>query len=84
MRPVHALAAALIAAPALADPKVYVVENNENYCLAGLQPITMNGVISCGQPNQPQTYQQVKRHSLTRHDTHRAARTCAEGEKGCH
>ncbi len=91
MRPIHALAAgltaALIAAPALAGPKLYAVENTENYCPAGLQPVTMNGVICCGTPNQPQTYQQVKRHPAQRGHAPRAtrvARTCAEGEKGCH
>ena len=91
MRPIHTLAAglaaALIAAPALAGPKLYAVENTENYCPAGLQPVTMNGVICCGTPNQPQTYQQVKHHPATKHRTHRvtrAARTCAEGEKGCY
>jgi len=86
-----ALFAAVVAAPAAAEgPKIYAYGAGANYCPSGLQPITMNGVICCGQPNQSQTYQQVMRHPVkkTRHVKRvrqtRAVDTCAEGVKGCY
>lgn len=84
-----ALLAAVIAAPAAAQgPKTYAVPSHANYCPSGLQPITMNGVICCGKPNQSQTYQQVMQHPVpkARHHMrhHRSFGTCAEGVKGCY
>ncbi len=86
-----ALLAAVIAAPAAAGgPKIYAYDAGANYCPSGLQPITMNGVICCGQPNQNQSYQQVMRHPVPkkRHVTRlrhsRVIDTCAEGVKGCY
>ena len=86
------LLAAVIAAPAAAQgPKIYAYDGAANYCPSGLQPITMNGVICCGQPNQSQSYQQVMQHPApkprhhvkrVRHD--RSVGTCAEGVKGCY
>ncbi|MFX0540576.1 hypothetical protein ACEWPM_002435 [Roseovarius sp. S4756] len=75
-------------APALAvEAKIYPYHSKENYCPAGLQPITLSGVICCGVPNQHQTYQQVKAHPVTRarHTPARysASPNCREGEKGC-
>lgn len=86
-----ALLAALVAGPAMAEgPKIYAVQSGANHCPNGLQPITMNGVICCGQPNQTQSYQQVMRHPVpkkrhvnpVRHS--RVVDTCAEGVKGCY
>ena len=86
-----ALLAAVIAGPALAEgPKIYAYHAGANHCPSGLQPITMNGVICCGQPNQSQSYQQVMRHPVPkkRHVTRvqhiRTVDTCAEGVKGCY
>ncbi|HKL06007.1 MAG TPA: hypothetical protein VJ929_09375 [Roseovarius sp.] len=87
-----ALLAAVIAAPAAAQgPKIYAVPSHGNYCPSGLQPITMNGVICCGEPNQSQTYQQVMRHPAPKvrpkvqHVRHaRTVGTCPEGVKGCY
>lgn len=86
-----ALLAAVVAAPAAAEgPKIYAYDSHANYCPSGLQPITMNGVICCGQPNQNQSYQQVMRHPVpkkrhVKRVTHsRAVDTCAEGVKGCY
>ena len=86
-----ALLAAVVAAPAAAQgPKIYAYGASANYCPSGLQPITMNGVICCGQPNQSQSYQQVMRHPVkkVRHVKRarqtRAVDTCAEGVKGCY
>lgn len=92
-----ALGAGLIAAavsswslPAQAQPKVYAVPSKVNYCPAGLQPITIDGVICCGTPNQTMSYNQMKAHPVARKKVHRAktvrrvAQTyCPEGMKGC-
>jgi hypothetical protein len=80
-----ALALAVAGGPALAEgPRVYAYEGGPNYCPAGLQPITLNGVICCGAPNQAQSYQQAQRHPVTRI---RSARVrydaCLPGQKGC-
>jgi hypothetical protein len=82
--------AAMIAAPAFADgPKIYAYPSKHNFCPAGLQPITISGVICCGTPNQSMTYQQVMAHPVPKkkhrhmHKT-RHVETCREGEKGCY
>ncbi|MGR3547547.1 MAG: hypothetical protein ACU0CB_08060 [Roseovarius sp.] len=86
---ISALALAALAAPAMAQSaKVYAYESKANYCPAGLQPVTLNGVICCGQPNQTQTYQQVMRHPVAkvRHRSYTATShlNCPEGAKGCY
>lgn len=70
---------------AQAEPKIYAVESAANYCPAGMQPITLNGAICCGRPNQTMSYQQVMAHPVTRtHRPYRAARAnCPVGTKGC-
>ncbi|MEZ5675688.1 hypothetical protein SAMN06265173_1502 [Thalassovita litoralis] len=78
---------ALAASPALANgPRIYPYPASANYCPAGLQPITIDGVICCGTPNQSMTYQQAKAAPGPR--TYRPARrsgmVCPEGEKGCY
>ncbi len=78
----------LSAAPALAvEAKIYAYPSHENYCPAGLQPVTTSGEISCGVPNQHQTYQQVMKHPAQRvhhrHADYSARPACREGEKGC-
>lgn len=86
---ISALALAALAAPAMAQSaKVYAYESKANYCPAGLQPVTLNGVICCGQPNQTQTYQQAMRHPVAK-VRHRSYTTtshlnCPEGAKGCY
>ena len=58
---------------------IYPVHTTHNYCPAGLQPVTLNGVICCGQPNQSVSYAHMLRHGATR-----AARVaCPVGQKGC-
>jgi len=80
------LAAAVVATtalPALADgPRVYPVPTTENYCPAGLQPVSINGAICCGQPNTSVTWYDMKRHPVQR-ARYTPAATCAEGQKGC-
>lgn len=81
------LAAALIAGPAAAEGlNVYAVESRENFCPAGLQPVTADGTICCGTPNQSQTYHEAMRHPAPKRVSHQAgqASTCAEGQKGCY
>lgn len=74
-------------APAAAEPKIYPVHTHENYCPAGLQPITISGVICCGVPNQHQTYSQVMKHPVRQVShkpaTYSARPDCREGVKGC-
>ena len=86
------LLACVMATPALADghtgPKIYAYKSHANYCPAGLQPVTMDGTICCGVPNQTHTYQQVMAHGAAkqRHATRvRSVRRadCPVGTKGC-
>jgi hypothetical protein len=57
----------------------------ENFCPAGLQPVTISGVICCGQPNQGISYQQAMMTSAPRHKVKRykPQSNCAVGTKGC-
>ncbi len=40
--------------------------SHENYCPAGLQPVSVDGSISCGRPNRYQSYQQAMKHPAQR------------------
>jgi len=86
MRRLSSLVILLVAAmalPASAEGvKLYPYATTVNYCPAGLQPIVLNGVICCGQPNTGMTWQQVKRHPVQR-VRHTRSYSCPEGEKGC-
>ncbi|SPJ25316.1 hypothetical protein [Palleronia abyssalis] len=68
-----------LAAPALAEvhpPAVFAYTTHENYCPNGLQPVTINGIVSCGTPNQPITYRQVMTHPVQRtHPPRKAMRS---------
>jgi hypothetical protein len=65
-----------------AEVKIYPYPSSANYCPAGLQPVTFQGVISCGTPNQTMTYQQVMAHPVQK--KRRWYRySCIPGEKGC-
>ncbi|CUH67669.1 hypothetical protein TG4357_03140 [Thalassovita gelatinovora] len=77
--------AALLPAAAQAEPRIYAYDSPANYCPQGLQPIQINGVICCGTPNQPVSYQSMMRENSTRRSTYRASRAiCPEGQKGCY
>ncbi|WP_104017718.1 hypothetical protein [Roseovarius nitratireducens] len=82
---VAALALAVLGGPALADgPGIYAYAGTANYCPAGLQPVSINGVICCGEPNRAQSYQQAKQHPATRIRSARARYDeCLPGMKGC-
>ncbi len=78
-----------LAAPASAEPKIYPYAA-ANHCPSGLQPISINGVICCGTPNQSMSYQHAKAAPLARkkvyhkNKIHRARVVCPVGEKGCY
>ena len=67
------------------EAKMYAVPSNANYCPAGLQPVTIDGSICCGVPNQDVSYRQVMRHPtrVTKHRSYSARVNCAIGDKGC-
>lgn len=78
----------MAAAPAAAqEVNIYRFEAQENHCPAGLRPVAVAGVSSCGTANQAQTYQQAMRHPAPRHVRHArsysARPNCSEGSKGC-
>lgn len=85
----------MAAAPqaATAQTKIYPYKTSENYCPHGLQPVSINGVICCGKPNQHISYQSAMSHPVAkkkRHVTHRVVRKthrarshCQVGTKGC-
>jgi hypothetical protein len=69
------------------DAKIYPYASKANYCPAGLQPVTISGVICCGTPNQPVSYQSVMSHPVQT-ASHSRARSyvrydCPAGVKGC-
>ncbi|MEO0937324.1 MAG: hypothetical protein AAFY38_04145 [Pseudomonadota bacterium] len=84
-----AAGAALMAGAAAAEPRIYAYHTHQNFCPAGLQPVTMDGVICCGKPNQSMTYQHVMAHPVARKKVHKprkvysARAQCAPGTKGC-
>lgn len=79
-----ALACLTVAPAAAEEAKIYLFESQANYCPAGLGPVAVAGVISCGVANQAQTYQQVMRHPAPRRAPHYSAHpNCREGIKGC-
>lgn len=89
---VAAAALAMIAGSATAEMKIYPYQSKENYCPDGLQPVSISGVICCGNPNTNQSYQSAMAHPTPKKKHHkkkhvhkaRAVDTCAEGVKGCY
>lgn len=71
----------------MAQPKIYAYTGTHNFCPAGLQPVTMNGEICCGRPNQGISYQQAMSHPVKRkkhvHRTYARKADCPVGTKGC-
>ena len=76
-----AAALALLAAPAAHawesggswQPKVYPYSTHQNFCPHGLQPVSINGVICCGTPNQHVSYQKALRHPAPKKKVHKRA-----------
>lgn len=81
------LAAAALTAPVAAQEvpiQVYPYESRENYCPAGLQPVTYDGAISCGKPNQSVSYQSAMQEPRARYRAdYRGRDYCPAGTKGC-
>ena len=79
--------AVLAASPTLAagtDPVViYPYASNENYCPAGLQPVTVDGTVSCGTPTTDVTYQQAKTGTDGRSGRGSGSAYCPIATKGC-
>lgn len=78
----------LSAGLATAEPRIYPVHTGENYCPTGLQPVSMDGTICCGVPNQKHSYQAVMSHPVKKRVKSRAvhrvkAVDCPIGQKGC-
>lgn len=61
--------------------KVYPYQASQNFCPAGLQPVSVDGSTSCGIPDQKITYQQAQSHGTRKSPT--KARDCPIGAKGC-
>ena len=74
------------ATPAMAgalETAIYPYASSENYCPTGLRPISINGVICCGTPNQTTSYQQMIRHASVQPRATTRRTVCPVGEKGC-
>ena len=100
MQKLHGLAAvaalglmAALPSALQAEVKIYPYASSENYCPTGFQPVTINGVICCGQPNTSHSYQSVMAHPVAKkkkhyhkaaHKTYRPKQShCEIGTKGC-
>ncbi|MEH6520994.1 hypothetical protein [Sulfitobacter sp.] len=78
---------------ASAETKVYPYKTPENYCPTGFQPVSINGVICCGKPNQNISYQSAMAHPVAKKKVHKVRHThrktsharshCEVGTKGC-
>ncbi|MCX7564861.1 hypothetical protein OS189_00710 [Sulfitobacter sp. F26169L] len=76
---------------AVADVNIYPYPSKHNFCPAGLQPVTIDGTVSCGRPNQHVSYEHVNAHPVTRkkhrkvarHKPYHARSYCEVGTKGC-
>lgn len=81
--------AVFTAAPAHADAKIYPYASSHNFCPAGLQPVTIDGSISCGTPNVNISYQSAIAHPVAKQRhvvrrSHKPTRSqCQVGTKGC-
>jgi len=69
-------------------PKIYSYHSSHNFCPAGLQPVTMDGTICCGRPNQSISYQQALAHPVAKKKRIKRVRhvrrsNCPVGTKGC-
>ena len=79
------LGAGVALAQGQGGPKIYAYHSQHNFCPAGLQPVTMDGTICCGRPNQGISYQQALAHAAAkkRHVRRVKQSSCPVGTKGC-
>lgn len=85
MRLTTLLAATLLAASpvfaASTDPVVvYPYSTSANFCPAGLQPVSVDGTVSCGKPTTEVTYQQA---TSSPGRSYTSSKSCPIGVKGC-
>lgn len=90
---IAAAAGLMLALPQTADAhEIYPVKSAHNFCPSGLQPVTIDGSISCGTPTTTVSYHSMmahpaptrKAHKRVHHTRHHAAPTaCPPGMKGC-
>ncbi|PVA12083.1 hypothetical protein DC366_02465 [Pelagivirga sediminicola] len=64
-------------AASVGQEKLFRYGTRENNCPAGLQPVTGDGTVSCGVPNQYRTYQRVMKHPAQRARSHQPRRYSA-------
>ena len=77
-----------VSAMAGGGSKIYAYDSSQNFCPAGLQPVTTDGTICCGRPNQSISYQQALAHPVVKKKRVKKVRTvrrsnCPVGTKGC-
>lgn len=72
-----ALAAAAPGMASAHDIAVYAYPA-ENFCPAGLQPVTISGTICCGTPTRAGTYADMMRHPAPRKASHAVRRVYHE------
>lgn len=63
MAGVGLMMATMMPAQVAAEVKIYPY-HGANYCPAGFQPVQINGVICCGNPNQSHSYSQMLAHPM--------------------
>ena len=71
---------------ASADAKIYPYKTSQNYCPTGLQPVSINGVICCGTPNQHVSYQSAMSHPVAKkkvHKVHKVKRKTYHARADC-
>ena len=59
------------------DAALYAYQT-ENFCPAGLQPITISGVICCGTPTRGESYSSMMQHPVKQKRVHKVRRAHAE------
>ncbi len=59
---------------------IYPTGASVNYCPAGLQPVSVDGTVSCGTPTSEMTYAQAKATPYRRS----GYSSCIPGAKGCY
>jgi hypothetical protein len=72
----------LSAGAAMAEQTLYPVESVDNFCPAGLRPVTHNGEVYCGIPNQEMTYNAVMSQRIKRTSS-QAKMACGDGAESC-
>ncbi len=70
-----------------AEVGIYPFASSANYCPDGLRPVSIDGTICCGTPNQSITYQSAMAHPAPSRERQVAPlprrAPCPVGTKGC-